>query len=380
MIYLVVPVVCFALLAGLIWVLWADAVHVRTWKRKIDDIDVFLSVLMTAGTVDSYLILRVPRRVTWLKMTFRGSVVRLELPLITRLQKSRREKYLSILRDIGLDARITSDSGEYDALEWKVEGPPAGAATVIKDAFVELFEVEITRTLEILVFAHMWDQNVIDQALRGDSPPDKVKLPVAATQGQQADIAHQPRAGCMKVSASLLLMPLPFMIAYIEFGYLVATAVLVAIFISREAYRRWKKTIIGFQRLDLIKIIVPALSGATIYFNDPLYLQLIPTIVLALVAFVELFFISFNLPPLLEWNRPLPRRGRLLFSFAIIASCIGGAALNEYLRTNITLDAWIWFFAFVRIELFLGFSTAMIPFSIYMARNIQSPVGESEQG
>jgi len=50
--------------------------------------------------------MEVPRRLTSVKITYPGSVVRLEMPLVTHRQQSRRESYLAILRDLELDAQI----------------------------------------------------------------------------------------------------------------------------------------------------------------------------------------------------------------------------------------------------------------------------------
>lgn len=58
-----------------------------------------------------------------------------------------------------------------------------------------------------------------------------------------------------------------------------------------------------------------------------------------------------------------------IFIFALIVTCLGGAAWNEYLRTTITLDSWIWCFAFVRIEFLFGFVATVIPAAIYRFRN-----------
>jgi len=103
--YLIIPVVCFVLLAGLVWHLFS-LTNEKVWKGKIDDLDLILSVLMTAEWDEPYLLMKVPRRLTSVKMTYPGSVVRLEMPLVTHRQQSRRESYLAILRDLELDAQI----------------------------------------------------------------------------------------------------------------------------------------------------------------------------------------------------------------------------------------------------------------------------------
>ncbi|MDH3593828.1 MAG: hypothetical protein OEM93_03170 [Rhodospirillales bacterium] len=106
MAYLIILIVCFVLVAGLSWALLTPLADEKVWKGKIDDLDLILSVLMTAEWDEPYLLMKVPRRLTSVKMTYPGSVVRLEMPLVTHRQQSRRESYLAILRDLELDAQI----------------------------------------------------------------------------------------------------------------------------------------------------------------------------------------------------------------------------------------------------------------------------------
>jgi len=204
MAYLIIPVVCFVLLAGLVWAFSLLPITEKTRKSRISDLDVILSVLMTAKGNEPYLLMKVPGCVTWLKATFPGSAVKLEVPLAPRLQQSRNERYLAILRDIGLDARI--------------------------------------------------------------------------------------------------------------------------------------------------------------------YLQLIPTTVLSTVAIAEVLAVSLGLSRLSLPNlrgEELTRPERLFLSFAILATFVGATVANEVLRVNVTLDTWVWFFAFVRIELLFGFLTGALPFIFY---------------
>ncbi len=340
-----------------------------------------LSVLMTAEHFDSYLLIEGPDGAIWSNMTFPGSKLRLEIPLITSLQQSRSGNALAVLRDLGLDARISRNDGDTDALVCALGGSPADAATVIKKLFAELYDAEETTLLEFRIFAHWLDQGVIDRALDENRPGDSVALPVAASsvvisEGKRLPNYREQTNGCMMALAGILLLPTLFMAAYLEFGYPAASAVLVIAIVSREVYRRWKKSKIGFGYIDSIKIIILGLVCATMYFNDPIYLQIMPTIVFCVSAIIEISLISFGMPPLLKYSEPLLKRGRLLFCFAIVSTCIGGAALNEYLRAALTLDAWMWFFAFARIELFLGFVASSIPLLVYKSKRIGKDVDD----
>lgn len=384
MAYLIIPVLCFVLLAALTWVLFGPMTLERVRTGKFEDLDVILSVLMTAEGDGLFLVMKVARRVTSMKATFPGSVVRLEMPLITHRQQNRKESYLEILRDLKLDARVSSHGGDHEILEWEVEGPPVRASAVIKEAFARLFEVDRGRALEFRVFAHISDQSVIDQGLRGTQLSEGAELPTAATRGRPVESVKETRAGCMTSLADVLLLPLPFMIAYFQFGYVAASAVLVLVIVFRWAYRRWKKAESGTRVANALRVVPPLLAGATIYFDDPFYLQLSPTTLLSVLAVAEILAVSFKLPHLSMFD---PKKldspdytgtVRMLLAFAFIATCIGGVAMNEYLRANVALDTWVWFFAFLRIELMLGFSVTLIPVVFYMARNTPREDDESD--
>ena len=52
--------------------------------------------------------------------------------------------------------------------------------------------------------------------------------------------------------------------------------------------------------------------------------------------------------------------------------------MNEYLRRTLTLDAWVWFFAFFRIEFVLGFLVTSIPLLYYMVKHISETESDTD--
>ena len=179
MIYLIIPILCFVLLAALFKFLVAPLLSPRNresaWEGRIKGLNVILSVLMTAEQFESYLIVKAPDGAILSNMTFPKSKLRLEIPLVTPLQKSRREHALAILRNLDLDTRKSRNDGDDDALVCELEGPPVGAATVVRKIFAELYDVEVTTLLEFRIFAHWLDQAVIDRALDENRPGDKAR-------------------------------------------------------------------------------------------------------------------------------------------------------------------------------------------------------------
>jgi intracellular septation protein A len=358
MAYLIIPFICYLVLAGLSWLWFYGAAGSKSWKGTIEEMDRILSNLLTAESIESCLIMRIPENQPPLKLNFHQSLIRLEFQLETDLQQDQREIFLQILRDLKLDTRSQNHKRGHNTLVCDVRGPFAEALPIIKEVFARIFETDIRTLLVFQVMGPFSDREAIDQAVedyRSKNYPKERKEPTE----------KQRRAGCMGALTSLLFLPIPFVIGYIEYGFVVASAVLVAIFVLREIYNRWKKLRTGFYVGDVFKIITLLLAGATIWVEDALYLQLIPTIVFLAAALSHFLTMTFNL----HWSALVddpeefadPSVWKML-SYALITTCVGAAALNEYLRVVLPLDTWIWYFAFVRIELVFGLIATLIPY------------------
>jgi intracellular septation protein A len=362
MVYLIIPIVCFLVFAGLSWA-WGITER-RYWEGTVDELDRVLPGLKTAKSTASCLILKVPEHRASVNMTFPGSRVRLKIPLVTDLQRDQRDSYFEFLQTLDSDAHIATHNKNHETLVYEIEGPMADVSLVLKKIIARLLEIDPEQILEFQVFGPFSKRESIDQAAldyRSETYPNEAPEPTD----------QQRRAGCMGMLSSLFLLPIPFVVAYLEYGYIAASVVLVGIFVLREVYFRWKKRRASFSVGDAFKIAVLVLAGTTIYVEDPLYLQLIPTVGLTAAAVAHALAVTFNLkwPSLMDdanYEEPSVRK---TMTCAIIATCVGWAAMSEYLRTVLSLDEWIWYFAFVRIELIFGLLITLIPSAIYFSRD-----------
>ena len=102
----------------------------------------------------------------------------------------------------------------------------------------------------------------------------------------------------MVILAKLLLLPVVFMTAYLQFGLSAAALVLILILAALEVDRRYRKKS-GFKYRDVIKIVVLGLAVMTILQGAPIYLQLVPTVVLIAAAMALLFapLLGFSATP-----------------------------------------------------------------------------------
>ncbi len=374
MTYLIIPIACFVLLAGLGWLWFYASAKRMYWKGTVDELDRVLPNLMTANLAESCLVMRVPGRLPSLKMTFPRSLVRLEIPLVTELQRDRRDNYLEILQGVNLNARISSDSSDHETLVCEVKGPSPSALPVIKDVFAKLFETDSSKLLDLQVFGRFSDRKDIDKAVHEYRLKIFSEESSAATEKRKPKSFEEGRAGCMGTLANLWLLPIPFVIAYLEYGFIAASGVLATTFVLKDIYFRWKKRRTSFNVVDALKIVVLVLTGTTIFVEDPPYLQLIPTVGLTSAAFAHALAVTFNLkwPSLMDNAKNEDPSVRKAMTCAIIATCVGSAAMSEYLRAVLSLDDWIWYFAFVRIELVFGILITAIPSGIYFMRDKRS--------
>ena len=366
MLYLLIPLLVCAFLA-----LWASATFttdgtemVRT--GTVSDLDPILSVLMTAAYGDPSVVIKPGLSDDRLKVTFPEGHARLEVFLDAGSEAGRRARCLAVLGDLGLSPIATGGDGEGCDLTCEVEGPVDSVARVIKEAFLRLFDVDSGHEAEFRVTAHYHDQSVITRALTTKPVGDSPNKPAAMTRGRDSESVTSGRRGCLGGLVQLLLLPVPFMWAYLQFGVAAASAMLIAILLIREVYQRYKRQDFRFRFLDLLKLLIVGLSGVTALSGDPLYLQLVPIVVLSVAAAAQLLVAVFNLRPIFpEEDIELSKAIKWLFTFAIVVTCVCGAIFYDYLRTCCSLDSWMWFFAFARLELLLGLLTAAMPMIFY---------------
>ncbi|MDP7641268.1 MAG: hypothetical protein QGI52_02340, partial [Alphaproteobacteria bacterium] len=144
---------------------------------------------------DSYLLVKIPDGATWFKMTCPGSLLKLEMPLTTPLQKSWGSHSLAHLRELDLDVHISSNSGADDVLVCEVDGPPANAAAAIKKIFVEKLEIDAATLLEMRLFAPSLNKVALDRALGLTRPGTRANLPTAVTEDNSASGTSQNNVG-----------------------------------------------------------------------------------------------------------------------------------------------------------------------------------------
>lgn len=375
MIYLVIPVLCFIGLYLLARKWFPTGTTEQIHKGRADDIDRVLRILLTTGLGDPHLAINVSRRVTWIELAIFEDRMRLTMPLVTRLQRSRRDQLLERLKAQGLEAKIVEAGDGRESLECIICGSPEEVSNQAKVVTLNLFEVtDVAKFMEFRVQAHWTDQRSIEAVLRSRRADAEGSRTASVPRGEKADSYVEARSGCSFVLATLLLVPIPFIAAFLLFGFIAATVVWIITTVGRILFQRWFFRRTKPNRDEFIRGVGLMLGIATLYTGNPWYLQSIPTVWLGLLAIPEAIALVFNKPQLSRLgrvNNSMPPQMRNGITLVSVFACALGIAGNEYIRASLSLDIWVWFFAFLPIELAFAFLVTFIPLPLFMLDEIE---------
>ena len=360
--YLIIPIGLFLVLVLVRWLgagVFPVGNQTVTRKGRLADISRIVSVLMTAKRGERRATLSIDRRVTSLVATFSDLGVELKLPLSTRSQIKRKYDLLAIFAGACHEARLQSD-GDMECIQATLTGTPQVVTSELKRLFKQVFAVGDHRTLRFEVSADVTDLN----AMRFWLPEDRYEetkldaFPQASTAGVNPEGEPDSRVGCLSAAAYLLLWPVPFLLTYMWYGVEWASAVGMLSIVIWLAYRFLKdhtlpKSFVG--RMN--HLLAFCGYGLTIYLADPIFLQWVPTLLCGLVLITNAgaFVRGRSIIDILH-DEPILKTlsERAAITLAVCLVCAAGMWANEYLRAYATLDGWIWYYSYFRLELLLG--------------------------
>ncbi len=153
----------------------------------------------------------------------------------------------------------------------------------------------------------------------------------------------------LSIKLTLEFMPLGlFFLASTEYGFWERTAVLVVATVISLALTWWL-----FEQLALMAIITAVTSvgagAGTLIFDDPHYVQMKPTIVGGIFAFILLAALINGKPlfkQLLGQNLKLTEQGWYILTWLWFAYFVFITILNEYIWRNYSWEFWAAFKAF----------------------------------
>lgn len=377
--YVLFPIAAFLVLAGPLFLMFRKGDSESEWRGPIGDLDLVVAILGTANIGARHLRLSVSRRVTYLLVDFEAQAAIVTLPIVTARQRKHKDDLFELMARSREDGSVQEDKSEQSSYSVRLEGEPEQIAERLKDLFLKVFDVDSNRVLEYSVQSHWLDLVELSHWKSGATEASCEKAPIAATTDRAVNAMAKSRRDLFSL-ARFFLVPIPFLLAYGWFDIFVASIVALVMLGGRIVFKLIKRGwTLGPLMATTNWIVLLGGCALTVYFREPYMLQLVPTVLCGVWAIGAVFPLfrgrtafDVDAPGVQNWKL----RDRLFFTFAVVVTCTIGVSVNEYLRANASLDYWVWYFAYFRLELLLGLVVTTLPISIWVqSRGANDPVG-----
>ncbi len=200
-------------------------------------------------------------------------------------------------------------------------------------------------------------------------PDTADEFPVSTTRGNRfMYLFGDPFYSVLLILFVLFALPLPFLLVFAFYGLSAACiyGVIVHVPIALVMLLGGRKDIAAgkLSTLLLNSMIATTCYALTLVIGDAFYLQLIPTIFAltcagkAFLAFWEnRTWLAEDRKGELEYNA-VERKKMMI---GVVSVCLVAAALNELIRSSLSFESWLWYFAYFRLELYVGMMMASLP-------------------
>lgn len=366
MIWLLVPIFLFLCVLALIYYFKSRADQQFSWTGKISDLDVICHLLMTARLRD---------RSVDISSSKSDLVIRVNLtepsPSLQFLEKSEIDNNAEVANGCQMASSrpvVTSmsDTGAIPATSNDV-------AKALKAIFRQNFGTANQAKPYFTVRGHNWDLRFIKSFADGYFVRDKALTVQAPTASLTEESVRKRRTGAVLFWAVLLLGPIPFVVCYYLFGLWVAAVASVVMFILFKAVRYLRKGNLGDNWFwALFPFLLPAMAAATVFTDDTWYLlKSLTFFCLVLLAAIVSFWVRkktmFDTLIRPDSRHSIPQVLAVGSDVCFVALLFTAVYLNETLAARDSLEIWVWYFAYLRVEFTVGVIGAIIPLGLISA-------------
>lgn len=179
-----------------------------------------------------------------------------------------------------------------------------------------------------------------------------VSFKFASTHRSEDQNIEPARRGFLLTLASLLLRPVPVIFAFYQFGFEAAVLVALAIWLILRCFEFYTgKT---WSSADLRLSVLPLGAILTLCTGNFTYFQLIPSAWCVLNGLEQCVGLILKKVHLF-----LGDSGETFFSedetklarWGILGASLIALLISEYVRHNLSLSSWVWYYGYLRLEL-----------------------------
>ncbi len=373
MAYLLIPALLFVAAAWFVRWSWRTDFDCYELFGGLDHLRTIIPILATSGAGRPVLIITSPSRVASIKVEFQTGSAKLKIDLGKRPGKKKLRTLLDFFHSNGLEPSFVDVADGRKLNFFQISGAPEELRTFLEN----LSQLVLTTTREpksysFEIRAHHFDVRFIYARNMHPMPkedPSEAKSPNAERSLQDL---KDTRKGCLNDVVAIFLRPLPFVAAFYLYDLRIAAVVLLATIVIQTIMATWLKAnwkkrgsrSSSLMLVTLVCLLVHIATGAKIY------LQIIPTIACSLIA-LEATYSWLTDGEMVKGKSPeefySATEAHLLHG-ALILVLVVGVIVNENLRSDSGLTLWVWYFAYLRIELMLGYLIAAAPALVLQMR------------
>ena len=216
---------------------------------------------------------------------------------------------------------------------------------------MSIWKVEDDRQISFEFEGHPKDLREIAYAWEGNFENKDVVSPIAWTASATEHQIESTQRGCMPFLIETFLKPIPMVFAFYWYGLWAAIVAALIVWVVHATYRlcsTWSKLKVRWHQYAWL--IVPSATISSLYTGDEFYFKLLPTlwcISCAVFYFIELLKIQRQE---IERHSALGQK-RWWIQLSLLGASIVAAFISEYMRGHLETEAWIWYYAYIRIEL-----------------------------
>ena len=362
--YLLVPLAFFIIIVAVFLPISLRFPHGNetvTQRISFHDLGRIVSVLMTAKLGGRKAVIWAPKHASRLYVQFDAKGALVEILLATKSLQNRKDRLVADLQSIDGTVR----SIEQGALHVRFSGQPEAVAAQLGTAYLLTFNVESGRPLLAEVTA--WKTDLLGLGLlelrEYQSGGLSGEYPLSTTANANPSKVEHPLAGCLGQAAALLLKPMPFVITYSWYGIIASCWVALGVVVTSIAVRWFIKPLLprwsNIPLKSLFWTTAPYLLVLTT--GSVWFLMITPTVYCCVAGLTTIFGEWTGRSTVEPSGADYGRKGRILTLVGMVSAFVIGGIANEYIRSEYSLDFWIWYFAYFRLELIFGMLALSLP-------------------
>lgn len=361
MVLLIVPILCFLILAFISGVFMEyERTQFASLTGRLRHLDLILLIHLKGKGGLKRFTMRLDRRLPIIEVSVRGARLKIELQLSSESLRGKTSKFEEAFTGLFDVQHKTDEKSNVIKLVAFCYIDEPEISNKLQSLFMKLHDVGANRKVIYSLKPHKSDWRSINYhwpTIERGEFYGPVHVPSASLKATEL----RESSGCIPVLVSAFLLPIPFVVTFYWFGIWPAMVVATAVTISSFVFSRFNNTQSNWKLGLLSLLIIAGTTSASFLTGSHTPFLMIPTIFCIVGSLYVLSKLVLGKSVFEDSDLNLNRVGNFMSNVFILLTLALGIAFNEYLRAQGELATWVWYYSYLRLELLLGAFLSQIP-------------------